>query len=140
MRLKWPCVIPLFVALLAAPALAQDSLFQQLGGQAGVTRIADQSVTLFLADPRVKDDFDNINLDRLKQRLADQFCQIAHGPCVYRGRSMAEVHAGLDLTRAKFNAVAEDVQTAMEQIGIPYWTQNRLMVLLAPMQREVVTK
>ena len=130
----------LFAATLAASALAQDSLFKDLGGQAGVTRIADRSVRLFLADTRVKADFDNINLDRLRQRLAEQFCQITGGSCVYHGHSMAEAHAGLDLTQAKFNAVAEDVQTAMRQIGIPYWTQNRLMARLAPMQRDVVTK
>ena len=53
---------------------------------------------------------------------------------------MAAAHQGLDLSRAKFNAVAEDLQTAMRQIGIPYWTQNRLMALLAPMQRDIVTK
>ncbi|WP_428535900.1 group I truncated hemoglobin [Rhodopila sp.] len=130
----------LFAATLAASALAQDSLFKDLGGQAGVARIADRSVGLFVADNRVKTDFDNINLDRLRQRLAEQFCQITGGPCVYHGHSMAEAHAGLDLTQAKFNAVAEDVQTAMRQIGIPYWTQNRLMARLAPMQRDVVTK
>jgi len=44
------------------------------------------------------------------------------------------------VTRAKFNAVAEDLQTAMERTGLPYWTQNRLMALLAPMQRDIVTQ
>ncbi len=122
------------------PALAQNTLYAQLGGRAGVTRIADQSVTIFLADARVKADFENTNPDRLKQRLADQFCQLAGGPCIYRGHSMAEAHAGLDITQAKFNAVAEDVQTAMERAGVPYWTQNRLMALLAPMQRDIVSR
>jgi hypothetical protein len=28
----------------------------------------------------------------------------------------------------------------MQQAGIPYWTQNQLMALLAPMQRDVVVK
>ncbi len=122
------------------PALAQNTLYAQLGGRAGVTRIADQSVSIFLADARVKADFENTNLDRLKQRLADQLCQLADGPCIYSGHSMAEAHAGLDITQAKFNAVAEDVQTAMERAGVPYWTQNRLMALLAPMQRDIVTR
>ena len=122
------------------PALAGDPLYLRLGGQAGVARIVNESVTLWLADDRIKGDFDNINLDRLRTRLADQICQLAKGPCVYKGRSMRAAHAGLDLTQAKFNALAEDVQTAMERVGIPYWTQNKLMALLAPMQRDVVTQ
>ena len=122
------------------PATAQDSLYLRLGGQAGVASIVNQSVTPWLANDRIKADFDNIDPDRLKTRLADQICQITNGPCVYRGRSMAASHTALGLTRVKFNAVAEDVQTAMEQVGIPYRTQNQLMALLAPMQRDIVTR
>jgi hemoglobin len=124
----------------ATAAMAQETLYQHLGGQAGITRIVDEAYALFLRDDRVKDDFDNINPKRLKSRLVEQFCQITQGPCVYHGRPMAAAHNGLDLTQAKFNAVAEDVQTAMEHVGIPYRTQNRLMALLAPMQRDIVTR
>jgi hemoglobin len=122
------------------PAFAEKTLYQRLGGQPGVTQIVHESVALWLADDRVKDDFDNINLDRLRSRLADQICQLANGPCVYHGHSMKASHVGLELNQAKFNAVAEDVQTAMEHVGIPYWTQNQLMALLAPMQRDIVTR
>ncbi|HEX2940070.1 MAG TPA: hypothetical protein VHO91_03420, partial [Rhodopila sp.] len=59
---------------------------------------------------------------------------------IYKGRPMAAAHEGLDLNQAKFNAVAEDLQTAMEQVGIPYWTQNRLMARLAPLEHDIVTK
>jgi hemoglobin len=130
----------LMLAGWLTPAFAQDTLYERLGGQPGIVRIVDGAVTLFMADPRVKDDFDNINLDYLKRRLAEEFCKISGGPCVYHGRPIKAAHAGLDLTQAKFNAVAEDVQTSMRQAGIPYWTQNQLLALLAPMQRDVVVK
>jgi hemoglobin len=130
----------LLSAALSLSARADRSLYADLGERAGIERIANAAVSLWLADDRVKDDFDNINLDRLKARLVDQLCQLAEGPCVYKGRSMAASHKGLHLTRAKFNAVAEDLQTAMEQAGIAYWTQNRLMARLAPMQRDIVTR
>jgi hemoglobin len=128
------------ILMLAQPAFAQDTLYQRLGGQAGIARIVDDSFTRFMADPRVRDDFDNINPIHFKMRLAEEFCQISGGPCEYHGRPIKAEHAGLGLTQAKFNAVAEDVQAAMQQAGIPYWTQNQLMALLAPMQRDVVVK
>lgn len=130
----------LAVASLATPAQAEETLYQRLGGRSGIARIVDISHEIFLADDRVKADFDNINPDHIKPRLTDLICQLAGGPCVYRGRAMAAAHEGLELTRAKFNAVAEDLQAAMGQAGIPYWTQNRLMALLAPMQRDIVTR
>ena len=134
------CLALLIVGLISHPARAEDSLYMRLGGQEGVVRIVAVSVALWLADDRIKADFDNINLDRLKKRLVAQFCQLTGGSCEYKGRPMKAAHAGLGLTQAKFNALAEDLQTAMERVGIPYWTQNQLMALLAPMQRDVVTK
>lgn len=130
----------LALAAPALPAAAADTLYDRLGGQPGVARIVRDAVALWLADNRIKADFDNINPDRLRSRLTDQICQLTSGPCIYRGRSMAASHAGLATTQAKFNAVAEGMQTAMEQAGVPYWTQNRLMALLAPMQRDIVTR
>lgn len=130
----------LLAGWLNHPAIAQETLYQQLGGEPGVSRIVKAAVALYVTDDRIKADFDNINLDRLTTRLTEHVCKITNGPCVYHGRSMQASHAGLDLSQAKFNAVAEDFQTAMEQSGIPYRTQNRLMALLAPMQREIVTR
>ncbi len=66
--------------------------------------------------------------------------QLADGPCTYRGRPMLAAHAGLETTQAKFNAVAEGMQAAMAQAGVPYWTQNRMMARLAPLQRDIVNR
>jgi hemoglobin len=125
---------------LRAPAAAEETLYQRLGGQTGIVRIVDAAYAVILSDDRVKDDFDNINIDHIKLRIEELICQLTKGPCVYHGRPMGPAHEGLYLTRAKFNAVAEDLQTGMAQVGIPYWTQNQLMALLAPMQREIVTR
>lgn len=132
-------LLMLAVAPAAVPARA-DTLYDRLGGQAGVAMISRNAVALYATDARIKADFDNTNLERLRSHLADQLCQLAGGPCIYRGRSMAASHAGLEMTQAKFNAVAEGMQTAMEQAGVSYWTQNRMMALLAPMQRDIVNR
>ena len=137
----------LLVAMMAAcacvpirPAAAGTTLFADLGGTSGIDRIVDVAVALFLSDDRIKLDFDNINPDRLRSRLKSKLCQVADGPCEYKGRTMDAAHNGLEVTQAKFNAVAEDLQAAMEQAGVGYWTQNRLMARLAPMQRLIVTR
>lgn len=147
MRQGWPTASrALLLAMVVAGAPLRPSaatgatLFADLDGTSGIDRIVDGAVALFLADERIKLDFDNINPDRLRLRLKSQLCQVADGPCHYKGRTMEASHEGLAVTQAKFNAVAEDLQTAMEQAGIGYWTQNRLMARLAPMQRLIVTR
>jgi hemoglobin len=117
-----------------------DRLFTDLGGQAGIDRIVDASVDNYLADGRIRAIFDQSNMDRLRAEFKVQFCEVAGGPCVYRGHSMAAAHKGLHLTDADFNAVVEDLQAAMDSCGVPFSTQNRFLARLAPMERQVVTR
>ncbi len=140
MRLKWTAMVTLLACLSVTAAQADDSLYRKLGGKDGITAIVTDAYTIILADPRIKDDFDNISRDYLQRHLSELLCNITGGPCVYHGRPMGPAHEGLALTRAKFNAVAEDLQSAMDQHDVPYWTQNKLMALLAPMEHQIVTR
>ena len=140
--------MPLRVILLAAAliagtasvARADDALYRDFGERAGLERIIDDATDRWVADDRIKDTFDDINLDRLKRHLVDQFCELTGGPCKYKGRDMYHAHKGLHLNNAQFNALVEDLQLAMNKYEIPFHTQNRLLVMLAPMQRDVVTR
>ena len=131
--------IPLFLAFTAA-VRAEDTLYSDMGGQPGINKIADVSVDNYLADPRIKDIFSESNIDRIRAELKDQFCVIAGGPCRYTGHSMEATHKGLHLTNANFNALVEDLQSAMDSCNIPFATQNRFLARLAPMQHQVVTR
>ena len=128
------------LVLTGAPVFAQDTLFADLGGQRGIDKIVDVSVDIYLTDPRIKDIFDESNMDRVRTQLKVQFCQISGGPCEYKGHGMAEAHKGLKLKNADFNALVEDLQVAMDKVGVPFATQNRLLARLAPMHRDVVTQ
>ena len=128
------------VVMATMPALADDALFSDMGGQAGIDRIVDVSVDNYLGDDRIKAIFDESNMDRVRAEFKVQFCEIAGGPCTYKGHSMAAAHRGLHLTNADFNAVVEDLQAAMDKCGLPFATQNRFLARLAPMQHQVVTR
>ena len=116
------------------------TLFDDLGGRPGIDRISEGIVALYMSDPRLAADFDNINPDRLRSRLGSYLCVIAGGPCVYKGRPMAAAHKGLKIDEARFNAVAEDLEIVMTRDGISNWTQNRLMARLAPLAHQIVTR
>lgn len=126
--------------LWMVPARADDALFQDLGGREGLTRIVGTAIDLSLEDPRIKETFDDSNILRIKRLLVDQLCELTGGPCKYEGRTMAESHATKHLTNAHFNALVEDLQIAMDREKIPFRAQNKLLAILAPMQRDIVTK
>jgi len=128
----------LFACVLQAQA--DGMLYDDLGGHDGLQKIIEISVANYLSDDRIKDKFEDENIDRLKGQLFIQFCQLAGGPCVYKGHDMHTVHKGLHLTVADFNALVEDLQRAMDSCDVPFRTQNRLLALLAPMESQVVTR
>jgi len=135
------CIAAFGTVLLAGPALAQDdTLFADMGGQPGIDRIVEASVDNYLADPRIKAIFDESNMERLRAEFKVQFCQVAGGPCAYKGHDMTAAHKGLHLTNADFNAVVEDLQAAMDKCGVAFATQNRFLARLAPMQHQVVSR
>ena len=132
--------LSLLVALTAPLRAEDDTLFADMGGKAGIDRMVDEVEKIYLADPRIKDIFGESNLERLNAKLKEDFCMVAGGPCAYTGHSMEAAHKGLHLTNANFNALVEDLQSAMDTCNIPFATQNRFLARLAPMQHQVVTR
>lgn len=127
-------------SLGAAPALAQTSMYDSLGGKASIAKVVDDFVGIVAADTRINFQFGKTDIPRLKAMLNDQLCGALGGPCTYTGRDMTAAHAGMGVTNAQFNAIAENLYVALEKNGVPYRTQNQIMAMLAPMQRQIVTK
>jgi hemoglobin len=129
----------LALLLIATPAQA-TTLYDDFGGEPGLRRVVERMVTNATSDKRIGMTFEESNIPRLKQMLFEQFCELTGGPCKYTGRSMVRTHAPFKITDAHFAALVEDLQSAMEAENIPFHTQNRLLALLAPMRREIVTR
>jgi hemoglobin len=122
----------------AYPVAPAAGLYQAFGEQAGIRALMDDFVGRLKADPRLAEAFKEANAGNLAQQLSDQVCQLAGGPCVYKGPTMKEAHANMDVTRTDFNALVEVLQLSMDARGIPFTRQNQLLALLAPMHRDVV--
>jgi hemoglobin len=121
-------------------ALAAQPLYTELGGETKVTAFIKDAVAMWEQNPVLAEAFQSADPQRLQTQLVQQICALSGGGCVYKGRDMKSVHAGMDVTAAQFNALAEDLQTAMTKNAVPFSAQNRLIALLAPMKRVIVTK
>ncbi|MFC0679323.1 group 1 truncated hemoglobin [Lysobacter korlensis] len=115
-------------------------VFEDFGGEAGLTALMDEFMVVMLADPRMRPFFENTDQPRVKRQLVEQFCAILGGGCTYTGRDMKSAHAGLKIDRADFNALVEDLQVAMDRKGVPFRSQNKLLAVLAPMHREMINR
>lgn len=126
-------------AALAQPAPPSDGLYRAFGEKPGLVALMDDFMARLLADARTGPHFKEANQAHVKEQLVEQFCALAGGPCAYRGADMKTAHAELDIKKSDFHALVEVLQASMDGRGIAFGPQNRMLALLAPMHRDIIT-
>jgi hemoglobin len=127
------------ILMLGGAAGASGStLFASMGGEAVLRNAVERFGEIVQTDDRINFTFAEADISKFDRLLYEQLCEISGGPCHYSGRDMRTAHAKMKLTTAEFNALAEDLYIALGKSGVPYRLQNKLMALLAPMQRQIV--
>jgi hemoglobin len=91
--------------------------FTRAWGKEGIRKIVDVFLPIVLG-ARIKDTFKDVDMNKLADKLAGQACEVSGGPCKYSGKDMKTIHEDLNITNAQFNALAKDLQTAMDMQGI----------------------
>lgn len=130
----------LILALLVASSgvRAETSLFDDLGGREAISAFTTRLVGHLKSDQRISPFFAESDMDRLHDRLTDYFCHVAGEKRSYRGANLYYAHKGLGIRERDFDALAEDLEDSMDEAGVPYSAQARLLALLAPLERSIV--
>ncbi len=116
-----------------------DGLYQALGGQEQIGLMVNRFLNRVAEDKRILHYFYGVDISLLEQRLTQYLAVIAGGPVVYEGEELGLVHGGHYITEAAFNAVVENMQDAMEEVGMPLAARNELVARLAPLQGRIVS-
>ncbi len=96
-------------------AEGKDTLWDRLGGEAGVKKLVNDILVIAIEDPKVnllrngKIKLDAKGMAHFKQMLVEMISEKTGGPLKYTGLTMKVVHAGMKITEAEFNALAEVV-------------------------------
>lgn len=119
------------------PLHAEDSLYQQLGGQTAIENITKNLLDRILNNPKIDFLFKETNREDLHIKIVNQVCMETGGPCEYEGLDMVEAHSGMDIKYAEFDIFVEDFILAMEDANIPFRLQNKVLAIFAPMREDV---
>jgi hemoglobin len=133
--------IVVFGALLflsVACASQPTTLYQQLGGDKGVSMITDDFLAHLSQDKRILHHFEQTDIQIFRQRLIEYLSVISGGECVYQGASMFDAHIGLHISQADFDAVVGHLIEALKQQHIPLATRNALLAKLAPLYQDII--
>lgn len=115
-----------------------DSLYERLGGTAGITAIASDLVDIHLANPRIAPRYANSNIDKVKHGAATFFIAGTGGPSVYEGKDMLATHKGMNIDGAEFLAVLDDALAALQKNSIGQREQEEVLYILYSMKSEII--
>jgi len=147
---------------LSNPLAAKDdkakTLYERLGGDAGIRTLVDDFCTRALADPRVNWKRVGVvrgginfkrntpvewkptdaQIDGMKFHMVQFLALATGGPAKYEGREMKQVHEGLHITNAEFDAAIGDVKASLDKLGVGTQEQKELLAILESTRPQVV--
>jgi hemoglobin len=114
------------------------TLYDRLGGRDGVFALVREWLAVVASDGRINAFFANSDLPHLQQALADQICQLASGPCSYKGKPMSDAHAGMGIMTKDYDAFLEDLTTAMSKRDIKDRERAELLEIMRMMRDDII--
>ena len=118
------------------------SLFDRIGGRAGLDKIVPDVVQLHMENPVCGERFRAAKKSPAElTRLAIEFFATGlSGLATYDGRSMPEAHAGMGITEAEYIAVLDDILAALQRHNIGQQEQAELLYIAYGMKSEIIAK
>lgn len=120
-----------------------ESLYNRLGAIDGVSDLVDEFIANIFADESIRTRFiptvsDNHRYNLFRLNLIDQFCELAEGPCTYKGETMLEAHTGMNISKEEYDALIAALELAMEELEIAEFDQEEILRGLSPMEDDIV--
>jgi hemoglobin len=98
-----------------------STLFEQLGGEAAVDAAVDIFYRKVLADDRINNFFDGVDMEKQAAKQKAFLTMAFGGPHNYTGKDMREGHAHLvakGLNDSHFDAVVENLGGVLKELGV----------------------
>lgn len=119
------------------------SLYERLGGYDAVSAVVDDFAPKLFDDAKIARFFVGMGTDTresFKQKNKNLVCAVTGGPCQIISRSAKTIHAGLGITEADFNVVAQHLVDTLNKIKVPAAEQKELLAIIASLKPDIVEK
>lgn len=123
--------------------MENTSLFERLGGAAGINTLVDDIVDKHMENPIVKTRFRPYletpeQLQQTKQHLCAFLEAGSGGTAEYTGRSMPDTHRGMNINAVEYLAVVDDIMDALQEHKIDEQTQKDVLAIAYALKGEIM--
>ena len=120
--------------------MSEQTLFERIGGKPAVEAAVDKFYDKVLADDRIKHFFDDVDMVRQRSHQKTFLTYAFGGLPSYPGKNMREAHKHLNLQEEHFTAVADNLQSTLEELGVPSDLIGEVMTIAASTHDDVLNK
>lgn len=114
------------------------TLYEQLGGKEGITKVVDRFYEKVLADATISHFFHHTDMKKQALHQTLFISWVTGGPNQYTGNSMARAHEGMNLQEEHFQAVATHLVSSLAEFGVSEEQINQVVSKLLSMKAEVL--
>ncbi len=112
-----------------------DSLFDRLGGTAGISAIVEDAVDAHMKNPHVNARFlpyleQPEQMARVKKHTIEFFSMGSGGPQIYNGKDMVTAHKGMNISPAEYMHVIDDIFLALDKHAMTDATKKDVLAIL----------
>ena len=114
------------------------TLYDHLGGRDAIELAVRGLYVRLLEDPGIAPVFDGVDLLRLRSHMTSFLSAALGSGLVHVGRDLHEVHAGLHITDAMFDATVAHLVDVLESLEVADELVPRVLATIAPLRLQVV--
>jgi hemoglobin len=120
-----------------------QSLFQRLGGTAGINELVEDIVALHMENPIIKARFRPVletpeRLAVIKGHLCAFLEMGSGGTAQYKGRDMRTTHKGMNISAAEYMAAVDDILAALKKRSIDEQTQKDVLAIAWSLKPDIM--
>ena len=120
--------------------MSDATLYERLGGEPAVGAVVNEFYDRVLADERVADFFDDVDMAEQRSHQTKFLSAVTGGPMQYEGDEMGEAHEGLDISNEEFDIVAEHLDAALEDLDVDTDDREAVMEAVEGYREAIVEK
>lgn len=121
------------------------TLFERLGGTAGITAIVDDVIEAHMKNPAINARFKPYahqpeRFAEIRQHTIEFFSAGSGGPVKYNGKDMPTTHQGMNISAAEYMNVMDDIMGVLEKHKIDDESKKDVLAILWSLKETIVSK
>jgi len=119
-------------------AMATASLYERLGGEENIRKIAATILDNHLKNDAVKARYAASDREEVIRLVTEFVCAGTGGPQTYTGKNMLEAHKGMNINEQEYMAVLDDILDALNTHGVGQREQEEFLTIAYSLRGEIL--